>query len=83
MWMLTAARHSNHLNNAALGDRVQRKPLLFAFAVIGTPLGLIYLFPVKFTVVIILSIYGSVTGALLGCGWMDSHHNVFVLDRLM
>ena len=49
-----------------LGDRVQRKPLLFAFAVIGTPLGLIYLFPVPFTAVVLLSVYGSVTGALLG-----------------
>ena len=42
------------------------KPLLFAFAVIGTPLGLIYLFPVPFAAVIILSVYGSFSGALLG-----------------
>jgi hypothetical protein len=40
--------------------------VLFWFAVIGTPLQLIYLFPTPFTVVIILSVYGSISGTLLG-----------------
>ena len=40
-----------------IGDRVQRKPLLFLFAVIGAPLSLIYLLPVPFAAVIILSVY--------------------------
>ena len=43
-----------------------RKPLLFVFAVIGAPLPLIYLLPVPFSAVIILSVYGSISGALLG-----------------
>lgn len=49
-----------------LGDHVRRKPLLFAFAVIATPINLIYLLPVPFAAVIIISVYGSATGALLG-----------------
>ena len=41
-----------------IGDRVQRKPLLFLFAVIGAPLSLIYLLPgIPFAAVIILSVY--------------------------
>ena len=40
-----------------IGDRVQRKPLLFLFAVIGAPLSLIYLLAVPFAAVIILSVY--------------------------
>ena len=49
-----------------LGDSIERKPVLFWFAVIATPLPLVYLVPTPFTVVIILSVYGSITGTLLG-----------------
>eukprot|EP01052_Picozoa_sp_SAG31_P027662 SAG31_NODE_2604_length_5397_cov_18.535296_5_plen_321_part_00 len=49
-----------------LGDLIDRKPVLFWVAVIGTPIPLIYLLPVPFTVVIIVSVYGSITGSLLG-----------------
>jgi MFS family permease len=53
------------LPGGVIGDMFARKPLLFAFACIAAPLQLIYLFPVHFTVVILMMLWQSITGSLL------------------
>jgi hypothetical protein len=49
-----------------LGDYMDRKPVLFWTAVVGTPLSLVYLFPVPFTAVILISVYSNIVGSLEG-----------------